>query len=69
MSDFSVAAVFSNHCVLQRDKVISIFGTAQNGNKILVELFDKNHELVAKKQCNISRRKMAGSAGTSESAR
>jgi len=48
MADFSVAAVFSNHCVLQRDKAISIFGKAEDGSKITVELFDKNNKLLAK---------------------
>ena len=48
MSDFSVAAVFSNHCVLQRDKVISIFGNAEDGSKITVELYAQNQTLLAK---------------------
>ena len=48
MSDFSVAAVFSNHCVLQRDKIISIFGNAEDGSKITVELYAQNQTLLAK---------------------
>ena len=48
MSDFSVAAVFSNHCVLQRDKVISVFGSAGDGCKVSVELYDQKQSLLAK---------------------
>jgi len=30
MKDFSVAAVFSNHMVLQRNKIINIFGYGED---------------------------------------
>lgn len=46
MSNFSVAAIFSNHCVLQRNKNISIFGTADSGTLISVELYNSKNELL-----------------------
>ncbi|MCQ2591917.1 MAG: sialate O-acetylesterase [Treponema sp.] len=45
MTDFTVAAVFSNNCVLQRNKNISIFGTAESNSDIVVTLSTKNDEL------------------------
>ena len=45
---FSVAAVISNHCVFQRQKNISLFGTAPCGSIISAELFDRKNELLAK---------------------
>jgi len=38
MAEFRVAAVFSNHMVLQRDKNINVFGQGQNGEKVTVKL-------------------------------
>ena len=42
MSNFSVAAVFSNHMVLQRNKPISIFGYADLSTTVTVELKNKD---------------------------
>ena len=39
---FEIAAIFSDHCVLQREKNICIFGYGEDGNAVFVELFDKN---------------------------
>ena len=50
MSNFSVAAVFSDHMVLQRNKFISIFGQADDGLKIKTKLFDKNHNLLSENE-------------------
>ncbi len=50
MNNFSVAAVFSDHMVLQRNKFISIFGQADDGLKIKVKLFDKNHNLLSENE-------------------
>ena len=41
---FSVAAVFSDHMVLQRNKYTSIFGKAENGTLIKAALFDEKNE-------------------------
>ncbi len=38
MQDFSFAAVFSDHCVLQRGKDIALFGTAADGAEIELSL-------------------------------
>lgn len=48
MSGFSVAAVFSNHMVLQREKKISIFGTAENGKQVCAEFLGKKYSCKAK---------------------
>lgn len=44
---FSVAAVFSNHCVLQRNKNICIFGYGDADERIFVELKDSNGKILA----------------------
>ncbi|MBP3568340.1 MAG: sialate O-acetylesterase [Lachnospiraceae bacterium] len=41
------AAVFSDHCVLQRNKEIRVWGTAAHGTKITVTLHDRKAEAVA----------------------
>lgn len=48
MAQFQVAAVFSDHCVLQRNKNISIFGYGENEKSVQVALFNKNGELLSK---------------------
>ena len=53
MTDFSVAAVFSNHMVLQRNKAISIFGTGQNGLTVTVKLFSADKNLLAENNTTI----------------
>ena len=45
---FAVAAVFSDHCVLQRNKIISVFGYCTSKTRIFVELKDKNGRLLSK---------------------
>ena len=40
------AAVFSDHCVLQREKEIRVWGTAPHGTKIEVELNGASSETV-----------------------
>ena len=49
-STFSVAAVISNHCVFQRNKNISLFGTGPCGSLITAALFDRKNELLAENQ-------------------
>ena len=47
----SVAAVISNHCVLQRNKNISIFGWCESkdsGKKITASLFNSENQLLSK---------------------
>ena len=46
--NFSVAAVFSDHMVLQRNKYISIFGQAPDGALISASLFDDKDNLLSK---------------------
>ena len=53
MSDFkklelSVAAVFSDHMVLQRNKYVSVFGEAENGSLINAALFDEKGIILSK---------------------
>lgn len=48
MADFSVAAVFSDHCVLQRNKNICIFGTAAEGSSISVEISNSKSQVISK---------------------
>lgn len=47
MNNFSVAAVFSNHMVLQRNKIISIFGYADDKVCVKVTLLDSNKNILA----------------------
>ena len=42
MPSFQLSTLFSDHAVLCREKEIRIFGKAQNGVAIRVELKDKN---------------------------
>lgn len=48
MANFSVAAVFSNQCVLQRNKNICIFGYGEDGTKLSVILFDSKNQVLSK---------------------
>ena len=48
MGDFSVAAVFSDSCVLQRDKCVKVFGSASDGKKVTAQYFGKTYETIAK---------------------
>ena len=52
MAEFSVAAVISNHCVFQRDKNISIFGTAPEKSRVSVEFYNKDGEVIRKNCCS-----------------
>ena len=52
MEDFekkplAFSAVFSNHCVLQRERNISLFGTAEANKSLKLSLFNKNGQLLA----------------------
>lgn len=38
---FEIAAIFSDHCVLQREKNICIFGYGEDGKSVFVKLLDK----------------------------
>lgn len=53
MEDYSVAAVFSNHMVLQRNKIITIFGYGKNGTKIFAELFNEKNQLLCKNSTEV----------------
>lgn len=54
MTQFSFAAVFSDHCVLQRDRNITIFGYADDGLRIKVTLCDSAGKILAE-NCGKSR--------------
>ena len=47
MTNFSVAAVFSNHMVLQQNKKIAVFGKADINSFITVSLYDSKKSLLA----------------------
>ena len=47
MSDFKIAAVFSNHMVLQRNKYTAIFGQASDSTFIKASLFDDKGDLLS----------------------
>ncbi len=46
-SNFTTAAVFSDHMVLQRNKFTSVFGEAENDTTITASLYDKNGALLS----------------------
>ncbi len=52
-SDFTIAAVISNHCVFQRNKNISIFGKAFKDDIVKAELFDRNNKLLAANETKV----------------
>lgn len=54
MSDYTVASVFSNHMVLQRNQNITIFGYGKDKTKIFVELFDSKNNSLSKNSTTIS---------------
>lgn len=45
---FSVAAIFSDHMVLQRNKYTAVFGDASDGALVYAELFDEHGQLLCK---------------------
>lgn len=47
MNTFSVAAVFSDHMVLQRNKFISIFGYGDDNQTVNAKLFNEKNELLS----------------------
>ena len=55
MSDFSVAAIFSSHMVLQRNKPVCFFGTGKDGLIVTVSLFASNKNLIAKNNTLVSK--------------
>lgn len=48
MADFSVAAIFSDHMVLQRNKYTAVFGTADDGTFVQAALYNLQGTLVCK---------------------
>ena len=52
-SDFTIAAVISNHCVFQRNKNISIFGKAFKDDIVKAKLFDRNNKLLAANETKV----------------
>lgn len=46
MARFEVAAVISNHCVLQRNKIINIFGYGAEGKSVKAQLFNAKGDLL-----------------------
>ena len=51
-TDFSIAAIFSDHMVLQRNKFVAVFGEASlDGAVVQAELFDSADELLCKNSC------------------
>ena len=53
MAQFQVAAIFSNHCVLQRNKNICIFGYGTDEEGVQVALFDKDGALLSKNSTKV----------------
>ena len=51
MKDFKVAAIFSNHMVLQRNKFTAVFGEADDGTVIKAKLSDSNGTELCKNCC------------------
>lgn len=51
MSEFQVAAVFSDHMVLQRDKKLCIFGYADENTQISVSLQNKKGKVLSEDNC------------------
>ena len=51
MKDFKVAAIFSNHMVLQRNKFTAVFGEADDGTVIKAKLSDSNDTELCKNCC------------------
>ena len=47
MNTFSVAAVFSDHMVLQRNKFISVFGYGDDNQTVNAKLFNEKNELLS----------------------
>ncbi len=47
MNTFSVAAIFSDHMVLQRNKFISIFGYGDDNQTVNAKLFNEKNELLS----------------------
>lgn len=54
MNNFTVAAIFSDNCVLQRNKVISIFGTVNKNCTITVCLYNKDKKILCENQKQIT---------------
>ena len=51
LKSFSVAAIFSDHMVLQRNKYTAIFGEAADGSLVKAELFDAKGSLLGGNTC------------------
>ena len=57
MDSFTVAAVFSNHCVLQRGKNICIFGEGTDGNEVTVSLADNTGTVIRTNKTTVENKK------------
>lgn len=48
MNKFSIASIFSDNCVLQRNKIINIFGYVDSNCEIIATLYDNQHKILSK---------------------
>ena len=48
MKTFSLSSIFSDHSVLQRNEVISVFGYVNSNCKITVTLYNKDKKILCK---------------------
>lgn len=53
MNNFKVASVFSDHCVLQRNKDINVFGSVDSDCVITITLSDSQHKVLSKNKREI----------------
>lgn len=53
MANYTIAAVFSDHMVLQRNKNITIFGTGENGTVIYAELSNSKNKTLSSNKTKI----------------
>ena len=47
MADFSVASVFSDNSVLQRNRAVSIFGKGKDGLEVRAGLYDSDGKIIS----------------------
>lgn len=51
MDDFSIAAIFSDNMVLQRNSCVSFFGEAKGDFCVTVSIFDKKGDILSQNKC------------------
>ena len=51
MDDFSIAAIFSDNMVLQRNRCVSFFGEAKGDFCVSVSIFDKKGDVLSQNKC------------------